>query len=120
MPRAKRGFKRRRKVKKVLDRAEGYVGGRRTIYRRAEEQVNRSMVYAYGARRRKKRDFRGLWISRIGAAASSCGMSYSRLFGALIKGNVTINRKMLSEIAIHDPKAFSLICDKVRNLAPAI
>ncbi len=119
MPRAKRGFKRRRRVKKVYQRTEGFVLGWNKIYRRAKEAVNRSMRYAYRDRRVKKRDFRGLWIERLSAASALHDISYSRLISALSKSNVALNRKMLSEIAIHDPSGFGLIVDQVRSASPA-
>jgi large subunit ribosomal protein L20 len=119
MARAKRGFKRRRRVKKLLDRAEGYYLRRKNTYRRAIEQVQRSLAYAYRDRRVKKRDFRALWNTRIAAAGALNDISYSRFIGALTKGNVLLNRKMLSEIAIQDPAAFTKIVNEVRSLAPA-
>lgn len=119
MPRAKRGFKRRRKHNKILQRAEGFVFGRKNKIRRAAEAVDRAHVYAYRDRRAKKRDFRALWISRISAAASANSISYSRLINALSKSAVKLDRKVLSDIAIVDPKGFSAIVEQVRFLAPA-
>lgn len=119
MPRAKRGFKRRRRHKKVLDRAEGFVLGSKNKFRRTAEMVDRAGVYAYRDRRAKKRDFRTLWIARLSAAASNCNMSYSRLIHALTKAQVKLDRKVLSDIAIMDPKGFAAIVDQVRSLAPA-
>jgi large subunit ribosomal protein L20 len=119
MPRAKRGFKRRRRHKKVYDKAEGFVLGRKNKFRRTSEAVDRAFIYAFRDRRRKKREFRTLWIARLSAAASNNNISYSRLIAALIKGNVGLDRKVLSDIAIVDPKAFSAIVDQVRTLAPA-
>jgi len=114
MSRVKRGFKRRRRVKKVLDKAEGYTLGRKNMFRRAIEQVVRSHVYAYRDRKRKKRIFRGLWTTRISAAANENGLSYSVFAGGLKKAQVALNRKMLSEIAIFDPKAFQTIVNSVK------
>lgn len=119
MPRAKRGFKRRRRHNKVLKRAEGFVLGRKGLYRRTAEAVDRAFVYAFRDRRAKKRDFRGLWISRLSAAASNNDISYSRLIAALKKANIEVDRKILSDIAIADPSAFSAIVNEVRSLAPA-
>ena len=119
MPRAKRGFKRRRRIKKVFDRAEGYDGYRRNTFRRTNENVVRAMVYAFRDRRVNKREFRNLWVERLSAAAAMNDISYSRLISALLKSSVAINRKMLSEIAIADPAAFSSIVNTVRANAPA-
>lgn len=118
MPRAKRGFKRRRRHNKVLDRAEGFVLGRKNKFKRTAEAVDRAFIYAYRDRRAKKRDFRQLWIARLSAAAADNGISYSRLIAALIKAQVKIDRKVLSDIAIKDMKGFSAIVDQVRSLAP--
>src|SRR6185503_14441770 len=107
MPRAKRGFKRRRRHNKVLDRAEGFVLGRKNKFKRTAEAVDRAFIYAYRDRRVKKREFRQLWIARISAAASTNNISYSRLVAALNKAQVTLDRKVLSDIAIVDPRAFT-------------
>src|SRR5690348_911283 len=119
MPRAKRGFKRRRRHNKVLDRAEGFVLGRKNKFKRTAEAVDRAFVYAYRDRRAKKRDFRQLWISRLAAAANTNDISYSRMIAALKKAQIKLDRKILSDIAIVDPKAFSAIIDQVRTLAPS-
>jgi large subunit ribosomal protein L20 len=119
MPRAKRGFKRRRRHNKVLDKAEGFVLGRKNKFKRTAEAVDRSFIYAYRDRRVKKREFRQLWIARLSAAASSNAISYSRLMGALVKAEVKLDRKVLSDIAIFDPKAFTAIVEQVRSMAPA-
>src|SRR6476659_8300405 len=102
MPRAKRGFKRRRRHNKVLKRAEGFVLGRKNKFKRAAEAVDRSFIYAYRDRRVKKRDFRQLWIARLSAATNTNEMSYSRMISALKKAEVKLDRKVLSEIAIAD------------------
>ena len=120
MPRAKRGFKRRRRHNKILKRAEGFVLGRKNKIRRTAEAVDRAFIYAYRDRRAKKRDFRQLWIARLSAAAGANNISYSRLVHALGKANVKLDRKVLSDIAIVDPKAFTAIVDQVRTLAPAV
>lgn len=119
MPRAKRGFKRRRRHNKVLDRAEGFVLGRKNKFKRTAEAVDRAFIYAYRDRRAKKRDFRQLWIARLSAAASDNNISYSRMIAALKKADVKLDRKILSDIAIADPKGFSAIINHVRSLAPA-
>jgi large subunit ribosomal protein L20 len=119
MPRAKRGFKRRRRHNKILDRAEGFVLGRKNKIRRAAEAVDRSFIYAFRDRRVKKREFRQLWIARLSAAANENGISYSRMVAALKKAGVLLDRKVLSEIAIVDPQGFSAIVDQVRAFAPA-
>ncbi len=119
MPRAKRGFKRRRRHNKVLKRAEGFVLGRKNKFKRTAEAVDRSFIYAYRDRRVKKREFRQLWIARLSAAASNNDISYSRLVSALKKAKVNLDRKVLSDIAIVDPRAFSAIIDQVRSLSPA-
>jgi len=119
MARVKRGTKRRRKTKKIRDRAEGFVLGRRNQFRRMVETVRRALVYSYESRRLRKRDFRALWINRISAACVGHDISYSRLISALTRSQVGLNRKMLSEIAIHDPQGFQSIVDQVRTQAPA-
>jgi large subunit ribosomal protein L20 len=118
MPRAKRGFKRRRRHNKILDRAKGFAFGRKNKIRRASEAVDRAHVYAFAHRRAKKRDFRTLWIARLSAAASANNISYSRLINALTKASVKLDRKVLSDIAIADPRAFTAIVEQVRSLAP--
>ncbi|MCM2278719.1 MAG: 50S ribosomal protein L20 [Oligoflexia bacterium] len=119
MPRAKRGFKRRRRHNKVLKRAEGFVLGRKNLYKRTAEAVDRAFIYAYRDRRAKKRDFRTLWIARLSAAANTNDISYSRLIAALKKAEIKLDRKILSDIAINDAPAFKAIVDQVRSLAPA-
>src|SRR5690348_5695808 len=98
MPRAKRGFKRRRRHNKILDRAEGFVLGRKNKIRRAAEAVDRAFVYAYRDRRAKKREFRQLWIARLSAAANQNDISYSRMIAALKKAEIRLDRKILSDI----------------------
>lgn len=109
MPRVTRGFKARRRRKKVLKLASGYIGAKSRLFRTAAEAVDRALCYAYRDRRQKKRDFRKLWIVRIGAAAKENGTTYSRLMGGLKKANVEIDRKVLSNMAILDPAAFSQV-----------
>ncbi|MGA7276646.1 MAG: 50S ribosomal protein L20 [Desulfocapsaceae bacterium] len=107
MPRVTRGFKARRRRNRVLKLAKGYRGGRHKLYRTATEAVDRALVYAYRDRRTKKRDFRRLWITRINAGARMHGLSYSRLMGGLNKAGVELDRKVLANMAILDPNAFS-------------
>ena len=101
MARVKRGVNAKRRHKKVLKQAKGYFGAKSKLYRVANQAVMRSMSYAFAGRKQKKRDFRKLWITRINAAARLNGMSYSRFINGLKKTNVDINRKVLSELAIH-------------------
>src|SRR3954451_1862640 len=109
MPRAKRGFKARRRRNRILDRAEGFWGGRSRLFAVAVEVVHKAWQYAYVGRKRRKRDFRRLWVARINAAARSKGTTYSRLiFGLKTKG-IGIARKILADLAVADPAAFSVI-----------
>jgi large subunit ribosomal protein L20 len=109
MPRVTRGFKARRRRNRVLKLAKGFRGARHRLYRTATEAVDRALSYAFRDRRAKKRDFRRLWIVRIGAGAEQNGTSYSRLIGGLKKANVELDRKVLSNLAILDPNAFSAV-----------
>lgn len=104
----------RNRRKKVLKLAKGYFGSKHLLYRTANEQVMRSLRYAYRDRKQLKREMRKLWIARINAAARMNGLSYSKLMHGLSLANITINRKMLSEIAIHDEKGFTAICDAAK------
>ena len=109
MARVKNGAVTKARHKKVLKEAKGYVGSKHRLYKTAKEQLMHSGQYAFRDRRQKKRDFRKLWITRINAACRMNDISYSRFIEGLTKAGVEINRKMLSEIAINDPKAFSEI-----------
>lgn len=109
MPRVTRGFKARRRRKKILKLASGFIGARNRLYRSATEAVDRALSYAYRDRRQKKRDFRRLWIVRIGAGAKENGLTYSRLMGGLKKANVELDRKVLAHLAVLDPAAFSRV-----------
>jgi len=109
MPRVKRGFKARRRRNRILNQAEGFFGGRKNRHRQAVEVVRHAWEYGYISRKLKKRDFRRLWITRINAAARTVGTSYSRLVAALKKASVALDRKILSEMAIHDPQSFSAV-----------
>lgn len=109
MPRVKRSITAKKKRRKILKLAKGFFGARSRLLRTATEAVDRSLKYAFRDRRVRKRDFRKLWIARINAAARSNEITYSRLIDGMNKAGLDINRKMLSEIAIHDPQAFSQI-----------
>ena len=109
MPRAKRGFKARRRRNRVLKWAKGFRGKRSKCHAIANESVQHAWLHMYRSRKQRKRDFRALWIQRINAAARLLGHSYSKLIGKLDKANVQLNRKMLAEIAISDPAAFQAI-----------
>jgi large subunit ribosomal protein L20 len=117
MPRVKRGFKARRRRKKVLKEARGFTGGRGTLYRTAADAVRRAMLFEYRHRKERKREFRRLWNSRIGAAARIHGLSYSRLIHGLKVAGVEINRKMLAEMAVHDPQGFGRVVEMARGQA---
>ena len=117
MPRAKGGPKTRRRHKKVMKLAKGYVGGRRKTYRQARETVERGLTYAYRDRKQKKRDIRGLWIIRINAAARAHGISYSRFTAGLKAAGVEVDRKMLAALAVDDPKAFGELVAVARTKA---
>jgi len=116
VPRAKGGSKSRQRRKKIMKMAKGYVGGRGRLYKSARETVERALVFAYRDRRVKKRTFRGLWITRIGAAAKMNGLSYSQLIKGLKEAGVELDRKILAEIAVADISAFGQIaaCAKAR------
>mgnify|MGYP000401829229 FL=1 len=107
MPRVKGGYTTRRRRKAVLKLAKGYVGSKHTIYRTANDAVMRAMQYAYRDRKQKKRDFRKLWIQRINAAAKENGLKYSLFICGLSRAGVEVNRKMLADLAVNDPKAFT-------------
>ena len=115
MARAKGGFKTRHRRNRIFKQAKGFRGGRSRLIRTATEAVKRAGKYAYKHRKRRKREFRNLWVIRIGIAAKEHGFSYSKLMGGLAKAQVSVNRKMLSELAIHDPKAFGEFVALARN-----
>ena len=114
MARIKRAVNAQKKRRKVMKLAKGYWGAKSKQYRAASEQVARSLRYAYVGRKLRKRELRRLWIVRINAAARMNGMSYSTLMNGLKKANIDINRKMLSELAIHDAAAFTALCEKAK------
>src|SRR5664280_2642627 len=115
MPRVKRGVPAHKRHKKVLNLTKGHWGARHRLFRTAHESMLHSLAYAYRDRRNRKRDFRRLWIQRINAAARMHGVSYSRFIAGLIKAQVSIDRKILAELAVNDPAAFA----EVANLAKA-
>lgn len=114
MPRAKGGFKTRRRRKRVLEKAKGYYGSKSRLYRIATEAVDKALQYAYKDRKVKKREFRALWNVRINAAARALGLSYSQLMSRLKKANIILNRKALADMAYNDPSAFSQLVEKVK------
>ncbi len=115
MPRAKNSPASRRRRKAYLKQARGYVGGRRKLYRTAREAVERGHQYAYRDRRRKKRDFRKLWIVRINAAARRHGTTYSRLIHDLDSAGIVLNRKVLADLAVRDDAAFAEVIETART-----
>lgn len=114
MPRVKRGVTARARHKKVIAQAKGYQGRRKNIYRVAKQAVIRAGATAYRDRRQRKRQFRALWIVRINAAARECGLSYSRLINGLNKAAISIDRKVLADIAVFDKVAFAEIADRAK------
>jgi large subunit ribosomal protein L20 len=115
MPRVKGGSVTRARRRKVLKQAQGYYGARGVLFRPANEQVMKSLAYAYRDRRQRKRDFRKLWISRINAAARTNGLSYSRFICGLKNSGLEINRKMLADLAVNDAEAFSQLVDVAKQ-----
>ena len=115
MARVKRAVNAQKKKRKVMKLAKGYFGAKSKQYRAASEQVRRSLRYAYIGRKQKKRDFRSLWITRINAAARLNGLSYSKLMNGLKVAGVDINRKMLAELAISNPAAFTALAEKAKE-----
>lgn len=107
MPRVKRGSKARHRRKKILKEAKGFIGGQSKLFRTAAVSVNRARSFAYRDRRNRKRDFRRLWIVRINAAARENGLSYSQLMGGLQRAGIELDRKVLADMAVHDPAAFT-------------
>jgi large subunit ribosomal protein L20 len=113
--RVKRGFKARRRRNRVLKLAKGFRGRRKNCYRRANQAVERSLDFATRDRRVRKREFRALWITRINAAARQMGLSYSRLIEKLAKADVEIDRKIMAELAVLDPKGFAAIASIAKS-----
>lgn len=114
MPRVKRGVKARQRRNKVLKAAEGFRGGHSKLYKTAFITLSRARMFAYRDRRRRKRDFRHLWITRINAAARENGLSYSKLIGGLHKAGIELDRKMLSDMAVRDPAAFAQVANMAK------
>ncbi len=119
MPRVKRSVAARKKRRKVLEQAKGYWGLKHTSYTRAKEQVDKSLVYAYRDRRVRKRSMRSLWIIRINAAARREGLSYNQFIAGCKKAEIELDRKVLADLAVSDPAAFTAIAEKAKAaLAP--
>ena len=115
MPRVKGGTVTRKRRKKVIKLAKGYYGSKHTLYKVANQQVMKSLMYAFRDRRQKKRDFRRLWVTRINAAARINGLSYSRLMHGLKLAGIEVNRKMLAELAISDANAFTQLAEVAKQ-----
>lgn len=115
MARVKRGVNAKKRHKKVLKLSKGYYGAKSKLYRTANQAVTKSLTYAYIGRKQRKRDFRKLWITRINAATRMHGMSYSKFMGGLKKANINLNRKVLSELAIHNPDDFAKLVETAKN-----
>ena len=119
MPRVKRGTVRRAKRKKLLGLAKGYYANKSKLYRAAKESVDTALKYAFVGRRRKKRDFRRLWVIRINAAAREHGLTYSQMINGLKSVGVALDRKSLSELAVSNPAAFSELAGRAKSAKPA-
>ena len=115
MPRVKGGPQTRQRRKKRLKLASGQYGGKSKLFRTATESVDKGQAYAYTGRKQRKRNFRQLWVTRISAAVRAQGVTYSQFMNALKKANVLLNRKMLSEMAIHDPQGFSHLVSQTKG-----
>ena len=119
MPRVKRGVNARARHKKVLKLAKGYHGARSRVYRVATQAVTKAGQYAYRDRKQRKRQFRSLWVVRINAAARENGLSYSRLIDGMNKADINIDRKVLAELAVNDPQAFSAVAEQAKSALQA-
>ena len=119
MARVKRSVNAQKKRREVLERASGYRGQRSRLYRKAKEQVTHSLVYAYADRRTRKGDFRRLWIQRINAGARANGMTYNRFIQGLKVAGVEVDRRILAELAVNDPAAFTTLVEVARAAVPA-
>ncbi len=115
MARVKRAVMTRKRRKKILKLSKGYFGGKSKLFKTAKQAVMKSGQYAYIGRKQRKRDFRRIWITRISAGCKQNGMNYSTFINGLKKANIALNRKMISEIAISDPAAFSALCEKAKS-----
>jgi large subunit ribosomal protein L20 len=119
MARVKRGVQARRRHKKILKQARGYYHARRKVFRVAKQAVTKALQYAYIGRKQRKRQFRRLWITRINAAARINGMSYSRFINGLLKAGITLDRKVLADIAVHDAVGFAALAEKAKGALAA-
>lgn len=119
MPRVKRGTVRRAKRKKLLRRAKGFYANKSKLYRAAKESVDTALKYAFVGRRRKKRDFRRLWVVRINAAAREHGLTYGQFISGLKTAGVTLDRKMLADLAVTQPAAFARLAEQAKQARPA-
>jgi large subunit ribosomal protein L20 len=119
MARVKRGVTARARHKKVIKAAKGYYNARRKVFRVAKQAVTKALQYAYIGRKQKKRHFRTLWIARINAAARANGMSYSRFMNGLLKAGITLDRKVLADIAVHDAAGFAALTEKAKGALAA-
>ena len=119
MARVKRGVQARRRHKKILKQAKGYYHARRKVFRVAKQAVTKALQYAYIGRKQSKRNFRSLWITRINAAARINGMSYSRFMNGLLKAGITLDRKVLADIAVHDAVGFAALAEKAKSALAA-
>lgn len=115
MPRSTNSVASRRRRKKIMKQAKGYFGAKKNVYTVAKNAVEKGMLYSYRDRKKKKGEFRRLWIQRINAAARQHGMSYSELMGGISKQNIQLNRKVLADLAMHHPGAFKAVLDEVKN-----
>ena len=118
MARVKRAVNAHKKRRTILDRASGYRGQRSRLYRKAKEQVTHSLVYSYDHRRKKKGDFRPLWIQRINAASRAQGLTYNRFIQGLKAAGVEVDRRMLAELAVNEPAAFNALVEIAKNNLP--
>ncbi len=114
MPRVKRGFKARRRRKKILKLAKGYRGARGRCYKQAKDAVEKGLTYAFRDRRAKKRQYRRLWITRINAACRLNGISYSRFIHGITRANVGVDRKIMADLAVTDPQAFAALVETAK------
>ena len=114
MPRVKRGVVAHRRHKKILKQAKGYYGARSRVFRVAKQAVTKAGQYAYRDRRQRKRQFRSLWITRINAQSRANGLSYSRLINGLKKADITLDRRVLADLAVHDKPAFSAVVEQAK------
>ena len=119
MARVKRGVTAHRRHKKLLTRAKGYYNARRKVYRVAKQAVIKALQYAYIGRKQRKRQFRGLWIVRINAAARMFDLSYSRFMNGMLKAGIKLDRKALADLAVHDLKAFEVLATKAKTALAA-